>query len=156
MLNELEKQIVKELQNNLPLVKRPFKEVARRLGMEEQELLDKIEEFKKRGILRRFGATVKHQRLGFVANAMIVWDIPEDEVIRAGQTMARFPEVSHCYQRPTHPGWPYNLFTVVHGKSRAECEEKAKDLARKTGYNKFKPVFSTHELKKSSMKYFED
>jgi len=156
MLNEQEKQIVKELQKNLPLVERPFQEVARRLGMEEQQLLDKIKEFKRKGIIRRFGATVKHQSLGYVANAMVVWDIPEDEVDRAGKTMAQFPEITHCYQRPTHPGWPYNLFTVVHGKTRAECEEKARAIARKTGYHKYKPVFSTRELKKSSMRYFED
>ncbi len=156
MLTEQEKKIVKELQNNIPLVKRPFEQMARRLGMEEQELLDKIEEFRQRGILRRFGATVRHQNLGYTANAMVVWDIPDDQVEEAGKTMAQFPEVSHCYQRPTHPGWPYKLFTVVHGKTRAECEEKAGAIAQKTGYHNYKPVFSTRELKKSSMKYFED
>ncbi len=156
MLTEQEKQIIRELQNNMPLVSRPFAEIARRLGMKEQELIDKINEFKQRGILRRFGATVRHQNLGFTANAMIVWDIPDDQVEKAGKTMAQFPEISHCYQRPTHPGWPYNLFTVVHGKTHAECEEKAKAISEKTGYRKFKAVFSTRELKKSSMRYFED
>jgi DNA-binding Lrp family transcriptional regulator len=156
MLTEQEKQIIRELQNNMPLVSRPFAEIARRLGMKEQELIDKINEFKQRGILRRFGATVRHQNLGFTANAMIVWDIPDDQVEKAGKTMAQFPEISHCYQRPTHPGWPYNLFTVVHGKTHAECEEKAKTISEKTGYRKFKAVFSTRELKKSSMRYFED
>ncbi|MTI82560.1 MAG: Lrp/AsnC family transcriptional regulator [Firmicutes bacterium] len=156
MLTDQEKKIVRELQNNIPLVKRPFEQMARGLGMEEQELLDKIEEFRQRGILRRFGATVRHQNLGYTANAMVVWDIPDDQVEEAGKTMAQFPEVSHCYQRPTHPGWPYKLFTVVHGKTRSECEEKAWAIAQKTGYHNYKPVFSTRELKKSSMKYFED
>jgi len=156
MLTEQEKRIIRELQNNMPLVSRPFAEIARRLGMKEQELIDKINEFKQRGILRRFGATVRHQNLGFTANAMIVWDIPDDQIEKAGKKMAQFPEISHCYQRPTHPGWPYNLFTVVHGKTHAECEEKAKAISEKTGYRKFKAVFSTRELKKSSMRYFED
>ena len=156
MLTDQEKKIVRELQNNIPLVKRPFEQMALRLDMDEQELLDKIEEFKQRGILRRFGATVRHQNLGYTANAMVVWDIPEDQVEEAGKTMAQFPEVSHCYQRPTHPGWPYKLFTVVHGKTRSECEEKARLISQKTGYHNYKPVFSTRELKKSSMKYFED
>jgi len=156
MLTDQEKKIVRELQNNIPLVKRPFEQMALRLDMDEQELLDKIEEFRQRGILRRFGATVRHQNLGYTANAMVVWDIPEDQVEEAGKTMAQFPEISHCYQRPTHPGWPYKLFTVVHGKTRSECEEKARLISQKTGYHNYRPVFSTRELKKSSMKYFED
>lgn len=156
MLSKQEKQIVKELQKDLPLVSRPFKEVANRLGMKESQLLDKIKEFKERGILRRFGAAVRHQNLGYVANAMVVWEIPDDQVARAGEAMARFPEVTHCYQRPTHPHWPYNLFTVVHGRTDKECKEKAERIARETGYHKYKLLFSTRELKKSSMKYFED
>lgn len=156
MLNEQEKEIIKKLQDNLPLVKRPFQEVAVQLGMKERDLIDKINELKQRGILRRFGAAVRHQNLGFMANAMVVWKIPEEEIEEAGKRMAEFPEVSHCYHRSTHQGWPYNLFTVVHGKTRAECEEKAKSLSQKTGYRTFKPIFSTRELKKSSMRYFED
>lgn len=156
MLSDFEKQVVKELQKDLPLVQRPFQEVAKRLGISEDELLDKIKNFKERGILRRFGAAVRHQNLGYTANAMVVWEIPPSEVEKAGQKMVRFPEISHCYQRPTHPDWPYNLFTVVHGKTDAECREKAERIAKETGYDKYRLIFSTKELKKSSMRYFED
>ena len=155
MLNELEKQIVRELQKGLPLVSQPYLVLAERLGLSETELMDKIKEFLDRGLLRRFGAAVKHQELGFVANAMIVWEVPEEQVLKAGQTMAGFVEVSHCYQRPSYPDWPYNLFTMVHGQNEGECQKIALQLSEATGLKKYKLLFSTAELKKSTMKYFE-
>ena len=155
MLNELEKQIVRELQKGLPLVSQPYLALANRLGLSETELMDKIKEFLDRGLLRRFGAAVKHQDLGFVANAMIVWEVPEEQVLKAGQTMAGFAEVSHCYQRPAYPDWPYNLFTMVHGQNEGECQKIALQLSEATGLKKYKLLFSTAELKKSTMKYFE-
>lgn len=156
MLSEFEKQIVRELQKNLPLVKRPFKEVAHRLNMNEQELIEKIKELKQKGIIRRFGAAVKHQNLGYIANAMVVWEIPEDKIVEAGEKMASFPDVTHCYQRLTCPGWQYNLFTVVHGKSKEDCEKATRRIALETGYHNYRLLYSTRELKKSSMKYFLD
>ncbi|MCF8010013.1 MAG: Lrp/AsnC family transcriptional regulator [Clostridiales bacterium] len=156
MLNEREKQIIRELQEDLPLVNRPFEKIAQKLGMEEQELINKIKELKEQGIMRRFGAAVKHQHLGYIANAMVVWKIPENEIVTAGDLMSEYPEISHCYQRPTYPGWPYNLFTVLHGKTEEECINKAKRISKETGYYNYRCLFSTKELKKSSMKYFVD
>lgn len=155
MLTELDKQLVRELQKGLPLVSRPFKEIASRLKMTEEELIEKIRSFIEGGQIRRFGAAVRHQDLGFVSNAMVVWDVPEAKVAEVGPIMAGFEQVSHCYQRPRYPGWPYNLFTVVHGKSREECIQAAESLARATGLDKYRLLFSTAELKKSSMRYFE-
>ncbi|WP_066635952.1 siroheme decarboxylase subunit beta [Desulfolucanica intricata] len=154
MLTEFEKQIVRELQNGLPLVSRPYQVIAERLGLSEEELMNKIKEFLDRGLMRRFGAAVRHQDLGYVANAMVVWEIPEDQILIVGQKMASFTEVSHCYQRPTYPDWPYNLFTMVHGQTKEECLAAAKRLSEATGMKKYKLMFSTAELKKSSMKYF--
>ncbi|MDF9408045.1 Lrp/AsnC family transcriptional regulator [Pelotomaculum isophthalicicum JI] len=155
MLTELDIKIIRVLQNGLPLVSRPFQAMAEKLEMTEDELIDKVKSFINDGIIRRFGATVRHFDLGFVANAMVVWDVPEEKVSETGRIMAGFEEVTHCYRRPRRPGWPYNLFTVVHGQSREYCDEIAKRLSRATGITNYSLLYSTAELKKSSMRYFE-
>jgi DNA-binding Lrp family transcriptional regulator len=155
MLTEQDKQIIRELQNGLPLVSRPFKLMADKLKLNEEDLIARIKYLKENGQIRRFGAALRHQDLGFVANAMVVWDVPSDKVSEVGRVMAGFEEVSHCYQRPRYPGWPYNLFTVVHGQTREECARIAEKIARATGMERFRLLFSTAELKKSSMRYFE-
>lgn len=155
MLTEQDKRIVRELQNGLPLVSRPFKVMAGKLGMSEDELIARIKYFIECGRIRRFGAAVRHQDLGYVANAMVVWDVPDERVTETGRIMAGFEEVTHCYQRPRRPGWPYNLFTVVHGRSKEECAKTTERISRATGMEKYRLLFSTAELKKSSMRYFE-
>lgn len=155
MLTEQDKQIIRELQNGLPLVSRPFKHMAEKLEMTEEDFIEKIRFFIENGQIRRFGAAVRHQDLGYVANAMVVWDVPADKVSEVGPVMAGFEEVTHCYQRPRYPGWPYNLFTVVHGQNKEECVLAAERISRATGMENYRLLFSTAELKKSSMRYFE-
>ncbi|MCL6638531.1 MAG: AsnC family transcriptional regulator [Firmicutes bacterium] len=155
MLNELDKAIIRELQNGLPLVSRPFLQMAGKLGLTENELIDRIKRMIEDGLIRRFGAAVRHQDLGFVANAMVVWDVPDERVMEVGKIMAGFEEVSHCYRRPRRPGWPYNLFTVIHGQTRQECERIAVSIAGAAGVEEYRLLFSTAELKKSTMRYFE-
>ncbi|BAF59159.1 transcriptional regulator [Pelotomaculum thermopropionicum SI] len=155
MLTEQDKRVIRVLQRGLPLESRPFKAMAEELNMTEEELIDKIKQFIKNGQIRRFGATVRHQDVGYVANAMIVWDVPDDRVKEAGRIMAGFGEVTHCYQRPRLPGWPYNIFTMVHGKTREECIRAAEMISQATGVGSYRLLFSTAELKKSSMLYFE-
>ena len=155
VLSEREKEIVRVLQEGVPLVSRPYQALAGQLGMSEEELLATIEDWLRRGIIRRFGATVRHQDLGYVANAMIVWQVPEERIESVGAIMAGFPEVTHCYQRPAYPpDWPYNLFTMVHGRKREDCREIASRLAKAGGIDHYRMIFSTAELKKSGMKYF--
>ena len=125
MLSDLEIRIVRELQAGLPLVERPYLEIARRLGLTEEALITAVKDMIKRGVIRRFGAALKHQDLGFTANAMVVWDVPEDKASEVGGIMAGYKQVSHCYQRPRRPDWPYTIFTVLHGQSRADCEKTA-------------------------------
>jgi DNA-binding Lrp family transcriptional regulator len=155
MLTEKEKQIIRELQRGIPLVSRPFKLLAQNLNTTEENLLDKIKYLLEHGYIRRFGATVRHYNLGYQANAMVVWNVPDELTEETGQIMAGFKEVSHCYQRPRRPGWPYNLFTVVHGRSREKCVQVVKKISLATGMKNYRLLFSTMELKKSSMRYFE-
>jgi DNA-binding Lrp family transcriptional regulator len=155
VLSERDKEIVRVLQDGVPLVSRPYQALAEKLAMSEQELLAAIEDFRRRGIIRRFGAAVKHQDLGYVANAMIVWQVPDERIEEVGGIMAGFQEVTHCYQRPAYPpDWPHNLFTMVHGRKREDCQEIASRLAKASGIDSYRMIFSTDELKKSGMKYF--
>lgn len=154
MLTELDKAIIRELQGDLPLVPNPYAEIAKKLNIEEELLLDKIRWMRDQGMIRRLGAAIRHRNAGFTANAMVVWRVGEEQVEEVGKKLAACPEVTHCYQRPEIPGWPYNLYTMLHGQSRQECEEKAKRLSDKVGITDYRILYSTHELKKSSMKYY--
>ncbi|MBP1715721.1 MAG: transcriptional regulator [Deltaproteobacteria bacterium] len=105
-------------------------------------------------MIRRFGAILRHQIAGYRGNAMAVWSVPEEEIDRISRTMTSFPAVSHCYLRPEHPRWPYNLYTMIHGKSPEDCRKTAKRMARETGIKNYRLLFSKREHKKSSMNYF--
>ncbi len=156
MLTELDKQIIRELQQGLPLVERPYLVIAQKIGLSENKLMEKINTMKINGIIRRFGTALRHQELGYTANAMVVWDVPDEQAAAIGQLLAKLVEVTHCYQRPRRPGWPYNIFTVIHGKTRKQCEQLAAIMAQKINASNYKLLFSTTELKKSSMQYFVD
>jgi DNA-binding Lrp family transcriptional regulator len=154
MLDDLEKKIIHYLQEDLPLTVRPFAVIAERIGIHEEELLDRIKFLKEQGILRRFGATLYHQRIGFKANAMVAWYVPDDTIEETGVLMATFKEVSHCYQRKIEEKWRYNLFTMIHGRSKKDCHNICKRIAEKTGIEDYVLLFTLKEYKKTSPHYF--
>jgi len=156
MLTELEKQIIRELQQGLPLVDRPYFVISERLGLSEDALMARINDMLANGMMRRLGAALRHQKLGYTANAMVVWDVPEEQAADIGRQLAGLAEVTHCYQRPRQPGWPYNLFTVIHGQTRDQCEQLAASMAARVGVSDYLLLYSSTELKKSSMQYFVD
>jgi len=139
MLNDLEKKIIQYLQGD---------------GIHEEELLDRIKSLKEQGILRRLGATLYHQRVGFKANAMVAWYVPNDLIDETGFLMATFTEVSHCYQRKIEEKWRYNLFTMIHGKSKKDCQSICKRIAEKTGIKDYVLLLTLKEYKKTSPQYF--
>jgi len=153
-LTPLEKKLIHELSGDIGLSPRPFEELGRRLGLSEAEVLAAIRGLKERGVLRRFGATLRHQLSGFTANAMVVWRVAEAEVEDKGRILAAFDEVTHCYHRPSMPDWPYNLYTMIHAGSEEECRELAARMAQAAGIVDFELLFSHEELKKTSMRYF--
>lgn len=135
---------------------RPFAAIAAKLGLSEEILIQRVGQFLDDGRIRRFGAVVRHQDLGFVANAMVVWNVPDHRVREVGPIMAGFEEVTHCYQRLRRSNWPYNFYTMVHGQTREECVQAAQRIARAARLKHYRLLFSTKELKKSSMRYFEE
>lgn len=156
MLTELEKKVISSIQGDMPVTKNPYGQLAETIGITEDEFLETLQGLSEQGIIRRFGATLRHQKSGFKANAMIAWQADEDKVEDIGSTMAGFKEVSHCYRRNPASDWPYNLYTMVHAKSEEECYETARQISSKTGVEKYSLLFSKKELKKTSMKYFTD
>ncbi len=146
--------LVRELQEDLALTPEPFHEIAKRLGCPVESLLNHVKALKDAGVMRRFAGIIRHREAGFKANAMGVWVVPEDRVDQVGKTMASFPEVSHCYQRPTYPDWPYSLFTMIHARTQEECQATASRLSESTGIRKYALLRSLREFKKTRVKYF--
>ena len=154
MLTELEKKVVQAVQEDIPIAERPFLDMAKDIGISEDAFLEVLQNLCDKGVIRRLGATLRHQKSGFNANAMIAWQVDEDKVGRIGEIMAAFSAVSHCYCRNPKPDWPYNLYTMVHAHDEASCLETARKMAEKAGVEKYTALFSQKELKKTSMKYF--
>ena len=154
MLTELEKRIIASIQGNIAVTQHPYFEIAEKLGIPEETLLERLKDLCGRGVIRRFGATIYHQKSGFEANAMVAWKVDEDRVDDAGEKMASFKEVSHCYRRNPTGDWPYNLYTMIHAKDEESCREIARNISIKTLINNYTLLFSRRELKKTSMNYF--
>jgi DNA-binding Lrp family transcriptional regulator len=159
-LTEEEKALARLLQDDLPDTETPFAAIAYALeagGVEVDEswVLERTRAWADAGLVRRFGAAIRHTKTGFTANAMGVWDCAdESEIERVGAIMASFAEVSHCYQRPRRPTWPHDLYTMIHGRSREECEATAERIKAATGVPPARLLYSVREFKKSSMRYF--
>ena len=154
MLTELEKKIIASIQEDIPIISRPYLEISKKLKISEETLLKTLKDLCDRGVIRRFGATIRHQKSGFAANAMVAWIVDEKRIEKVGEKMSSFKEVSHCYRRNPTDEWPYNLYTMVHANNEDACREIARTMSSKTRVENYKLLFSQRELKKTSMKYF--
>ncbi len=153
---ELERSILRIAQKNIPDSLTPYADIASELGTDESAVLELLRELKDSGAIRRFGASIKHQRAGFSHNSMVAWKVTDDEEAdRAGRIAAEHPLVSHCYHRPScAEDWPYSFFTMIHGRSEDECREAIEVLLASTGLKEYAVLSSLKELKKISMTYF--
>ncbi|MGD9006479.1 MAG: Lrp/AsnC family transcriptional regulator [Desulfobacteraceae bacterium] len=156
MLTTLEKQVIAAIQGDMPITERPYERIAEALKIDESLLLQTLDDLVQRGVMRRFGATLRHQKSGFKANAMTAWRVDEDRIDAVGKIMAGFKEVSHCYRRDPKPDWPYNLYTMIHGLDEQHCREAAAKMAAKADVDDYCLLFSRREFKKTSMKYFDE
>jgi siroheme decarboxylase len=154
-IDDLDRRIIKATQAGLPLCTRPYEAIAAKIGIAPQEVMSRLRRMVEQGIVRRIGAVPNHYLLGYVANGMSVWDIPDDAVSEAGRRVGALDFVSHSYRRPRHPPlWPYNLFAMVHGRARAEVEEKVTRIAELLGPldRGHDIVYSTRILKKTGLR----
>jgi siroheme decarboxylase len=154
VLSDLEVAAIRVVQEDLPLVERPFAAQAAELGCTEDDVLGLLASFKERKLMRRFAAVMNHRTAGFKANAMGVWAVPEDRLDDIGPRMAGFALVSHCYRRPTYEDWPYSVFTMVHGKHSRDCETTIAAIRDETGVDDYALLWSVKEYKKTRVRYF--
>ncbi len=154
VLTDLEVATIRLVQEDLPLVERPFAAQAEEIGCSESDVLTMLASFKERKLMRRFAAVMNHRSAGFKANAMGVWAVPEAELDAIGPQMAGFALVSHCYRRPTYEDWPYSVFTMVHGKNARDCEQTIAAIRDETGVDEYALLWSIKEYKKTRVRYF--
>jgi siroheme decarboxylase len=149
---------IRALQGPMEAVERPYDAAASELGESTEELLDHLRGMIDRKLLRRVAAILFHRRAGFSANGMGVWKVPEGEILETGRRMAAFRGISHCYQRPTYPDWPYSVFTMAHGRSKEECDAILDSIAVECGMGPEDraTLYSSTEYKKIRLHYFTD
>ncbi len=154
-IDAIERRIIEATQAGLPLSPTPYAEVAAQLGLEEREVIDRLAALQARGVIRRIGIAPNHYALGMVANGMSVWDVDDAAASDLGARVGNLDFVSHCYLRPRAlPQWPYNLFAMVHGRSREEVEEKRQEIAALLGAacRQSDILYSTRILKKTGLR----
>ena len=154
-LDTLGRAIVAATQDGLPLVPRPYHALAERLGIEADEVMARMQHMQDTGAIRRIAAVPDHYALGYRANGMSVWDVDDAEVGAAGRSVGALAFVSHCYLRPRHPPlWPYNLFAMVHGRSREAVEAHVAEIAALLGPRRraHEILYSRRILKKTGLR----
>ncbi|WP_353116782.1 siroheme decarboxylase subunit beta [Nitratidesulfovibrio sp.] len=154
---ETERRILAIVQKNLPDSATPYADIAAAVGTDEATVLDLLRRMKEDGSIRRFGASIKHQRAGWTHNAMVAWRVTEQQAEEAGKQAAEHPLISHAYYRPSSaPDWPYELYTMIHGRHATEHLEVIEQLRRETVLDEYAVLESLRELKKTSMVYFPE
>ncbi len=151
---EIQKKIMQELQQDLPLSPAPFKDIAAKFQISKEELFDFISELKSSRKMSRFAGILRHRNLGFHANAMVVWDVPGPIVQVFAEAASASPAISHCYERATYPDWPYNMYTMLHSRSQEQCLDLIQNLATQFDVTKHESLYSVKEFKKQRVDYF--
>jgi DNA-binding Lrp family transcriptional regulator len=151
---EQDKDFIRELQKDMEIIDEPFVKAANNLGITETELFEKMKQYEDIGVMRRFAAILRHRQIGFTANGMIVWKVPEDRISEVGAKLGAFPQVSHCYERPTYSDWPYNVFSMIHCKTHDEANDMAKTIKNQIQVDDYRILFSSREFKKTRVEYF--
>lgn len=155
MLDSVDRRLIAATQGGLPLVPEPYRAVAETVGTDESDVMTRLQRMVADGAIRRIGAIPNHYALGLVANGMSVWDVPDELIASIGARVGALDFVTHCYERQRHPPhWPYNLFAMVHGRSRAEVTEKVAVISDLIGpaARGHDVLFSTRILKKSGLR----
>jgi DNA-binding Lrp family transcriptional regulator len=155
MLDAIDRRLVAATQAGLPLTPEPYRALAKQLGLEEADMIERLQRLLDEGAIRRIGAIPNHYALGYTANGMSVWDVADASVAEIGAKVGALDFVTHCYERPRHlPLWPYNLFAMVHGRTRDEVRAKVAEIAALVGpaARAHEVLFSTRILKKTGLR----
>ena len=153
-LTPLHHQIIKKTQYDIDFVSEPFAKIIKELQIDYDTFFAILQELQEAGVMRRFASILNHRKAGFNANAMVVWDVDESKGEEIGEKAAAFSAVSHCYLRPKYKNWPYNLFTMVHGKTTQETNAMIEEMAQEIESKTHMPLYSSKEFKKVRIEYF--
>lgn len=156
VLNEADRCLIATIQGGLPLVARPYEAIARQLGLDESAVIERIAALTDAGLIKRMGVVVRHRALGYHANAMVVWDVPDGRVEAIGRLLADEPCVTLCYQRPRRlPRWPYNLFCMIHGRERDAVLRRIEQMVACHGLEDIprRVLFSIRDFKQRGARY---
>lgn len=150
--DEIDQTILRITQERIPLVKEPFGKIAKGIGISHAEVITRIKRLINKGVIKRLGISVNQRKVGIVANAVVAWKVPQEQVERVGTMLSSYKEITHCYERITIPGkWEHNLFTVLHGYNRKSVEENAKRLSEAVGITEYMVMFSNEQYKRTSV-----
>ena len=155
MIDTIDRAIIQATQAGLPLAAQPYHVIAAQLDLDPEEIMARMQRMQDTGIIRRIGAVPNHYKLGFTANGMSVWDVPDERIGELGPRIGALDYVSHCYHRPRQPpDWPYNLFAMVHGRTREDVERQVRDIAALLGDDDrgHTILYSTRILKKTGLR----
>ncbi len=150
--DEIDQAILRAAQEGLPVVKEPFEGIAREAGISQDEVIARLKKLISRGVIKRLGISINQRKVGIVANAVVAWKVPQEQVESVGNMLSSYKEITHCYERVTIPGkWEHNLFTVIHGYTRESVEEFAKRLSEVVGISDYLVLFSNVQFKRTSV-----
>ena len=148
-MDEIDIKLLRGLEKGISLTKEPFSEIANQLGITQEDVISRLNRLKKEGAIRRFGASIKPNSVGFAANALVAWRIPQDRVQEVAAYLSKLPEVSHCYERKIVVGtWEYNLYTVMHAHERESVSRMVDQISVETQISEYKILFSRRDLKR--------
>lgn len=156
VLTDQDNRLIAAIQGGLPLVEHPYAEVGRQIGLSESAVIERIETMQQTGIIKRLGVVVRHHELGYVANAMVVWDVPDERLDTVGELLGSQRCVTLCYQRLRHqPEWPYNLFSMIHGFSRESVLSHIDEMVETLGLQdiNYQVLFSGRRFKQRGARY---
>ncbi|MFC1675657.1 Lrp/AsnC family transcriptional regulator [Planctomycetota bacterium] len=155
-MSDTEYKILAVLQKGLPKTVTPYQDMAQEIGIGVADLLAVLKDWQSTGRLRRIGAIVNHFKLGLGASAMVAWDVPDEQIEKVGTMLAGYKQVSHAYQRQARENWPYNLYTMVHGKNPEEVEQLVCDMSKTCGVSNYRVLSTEKELKKTAPEYIKE
>jgi DNA-binding Lrp family transcriptional regulator len=151
-IDEIDQAILRSTQDRIPLVHEPFERIAKETGISHDDVIARLKKMIRLGIIKRLGISVNQRRVGIVANAVVAWQVPQEQVDSVGNMLSSYKEITHCYERITVPGnWEHNLFTVIHGYNREYVEELAKKLSEIVGIKEYLVLFSNEQFKRTSV-----
>ncbi len=151
--DKTDKEILHFVQGDIPVTSNPFADLAASLDLTEEDIVKRIKTWQEKGIVRRFGAVLRHQKAGYNTNAMVAWLVDEEDADKIGKMMAEHPKISHCYLREVPQEFGYNLFTMIHAQNQQQLDEIVEHISQTTNLKNYKILQSLKELKKVSMKY---